>query len=243
MREFNIRFFHYSSNSILISWPDLISIEISNDIDSLIKHLKVDKNILELIKGYNSLLVQYKNDISDFNLSCNFLKKIYNELDRVELEKKLIWEIPVCYEMNFAKDINFYSKKISLSHEQIINLHSSKTYFLHMYGFLPGFMYLGGLDKKLAISRKTIPDRKILKGSVAVGGNQTGIYPSQSPGGWYVIGNSPINLFKLIDDNSPVEIPVGSYVKFISVSSTEYYDIKDEVDNNKYQLVKKKYND
>ncbi len=183
--------------------------------------------------------MQYRNDIADFDLSCDSLNKTYNESLKQNSEKKIIWEIPVCYEGDFAKDIKVYSEKVLLSREQVINLHSSNIYYLHMYGFIPGFMYLGGLNKKLSISRKKIPDRKILKGSVAIGGGQTGVYPADSPGGWYVIGNTPINLFNLNNNSSPVNIPVGDYVQFKSISSVEYYDIKKKVEKDKYQFVKK----
>jgi len=239
MKKFKIDFFHYSSSSILLSWPNIISIEISNDIHNFIKHISNEKNILEIIKGYSSVLVQYRNDIADFDLSCDSLNKTYNESLKQNSEKKIIWEIPVCYESDFAKDIKVYSEKVLLSREQVINLHSSNIYYLHMYGFIPGFMYLGGLNKKLSITRKKIPDRKILKGSVAIGGGQTGVYPADSPGGWYVIGNTPINLFNLNNNSSPVNIPVGDYVQFKSISSVEYYDIKKKVEKDKYQFVKK----
>lgn len=239
MKKFKIDFFHYNSSSILLSWPNIISIEISNDIHNFTKHIRNEKNILEIIKGYSSVLVQYRNDIEDFNLSCDSLNKKYNESLKQNSEKKIIWEIPVCYESDFAKDIKVYSEKVLLSREQVINLHSSNIYYLHMYGFIPGFMYLGGLNKKLSITRKKIPDRKILKGSVAIGGSQTGVYPADSPGGWYVIGNTPINLFNLNNNSSPVNIPVGDYVQFKSISSVEYYDIKKKVEKDKYQFVKK----
>ena len=135
-----------------------------------------------------------------------------------------------------------YSKEISLTKNEIVQLHSSKTYYLHMYGFLPGFMYLGGLDSKLQISRKTIPSRRVLKGSVAVGGSQTGIYPSDSPGGWYVIGNTPINLFDASNLNQPVAIPESNYVKFTPVSIEEYELIKDEVEKSEYKFIKREFN-
>ena len=132
--------------------------------------------------------------------------------------------------------------KISLSKEEIIQIHSSKIYYIHMYGFLPGFMYLGGLDSKLQISRKTIPSRRVLKGSVAVGGSQTGIYPSNSPGGWYVIGNTPINLFDASNLNQPVAFPDSNYVKFSPVSIKEYELIKDEVEKSEYKFIIREFN-
>ena len=105
-----------------------------------------------------------------------------------------------------------------MSKNEIVSLHSNKTYYLHMYGFIPGFMYLGGLDKKLFIQRKDKPSRNILKGSVAIGGSHTGVYPSNSPGGWYVIGNSPLNFFDIGKKDSPIS---ESEFKKIEVLSKE----------------------
>ena len=243
MKKFKIDFFHYSSSSILLSWPNIISIEISNDIHNFIKHIRNEKNILEIIKGYSSVLVQYRNDIVDFDLSCDSLNKTYNESLKQNSEKKIIWEIPVCYESDFAKDIKVYSEKVLLSHEQVVNLHSSNIYYLHMYGFIPGFMYLGGLNKKLSITRKKIPDRKILKGSVAIGGGQTGVYPADSPGGWYVIGNSPLNFFDIEKKESPVIVPAGDYVKFLPISESEFKKIEVLSKEGKYTPNKTFYND
>ena len=84
-----------------------------------------------------------------------------------------------------------------------------------MYGFIPGFMYLGGLNKKLSITRKKIPDRKILKGSVAIGGGQTGVYPADSPGGWHIIGHTNFSLFDW-QNNPPCAIAPGDTLQFIS---------------------------
>ena len=130
-----------------------------------------------------------------------------------------------------------------LPKEEIIQIHSSKIYYIHMYGFLPGFMYLGGLDSKLFLKRKNIPSRRVLKGSVAIGGTQTGIYPSNSPGGWYVIGNTPLNLFNTSNSTKPVIIPDANYIKFIPVSAEEHSFIEYSVNNLKYKLQKKDYND
>ena len=112
-----------------------------------------------------------------------------------------------------------------------------------MYGFLPGFMYLGGLDKRLFISRKSTPGRRILKGSVAIGGAQTGIYPSDSPGGWYVIGKTPINLFNTSNFNQPVIVPVANYIKFRSISFDEFILIENSIKNSEFKIKKTKYND
>ena len=242
MRKYKINFFHYSQNSILVNWPQTISTEISTDINTLCKALYNDENIIEFRKGYCSLLIQFNSENISYNHFRVYLINIYKNLKEINIVKPLVWEIPVCYDNIFSSDMNEYSKKISLTKDEIIQLHSSKTYYLHMYGFLPGFMYLGGLDSKLQISRKTIPSRRVLKGSVAVGGSQTGIYPSNSPGGWYVIGNTPINLFDASNLNQPVAFPDSNYVKFSPVSIKEYELIKDEVEKYEYKLIIREFN-
>jgi len=242
MRKYKINFFHYSQNSILVNWPQTISTEISTDINTLCKALYNDENIIEFRKGYCSLLIQFNSENISYNHFRVYLINIYKNLKEINIVKPLVWEIPVCYDNIFSSDMNEYSKKISLSKDEIIQLHSSKTYYLHMYGFLPGFMYLGGLDSKLQISRKTIPSRRVLKGSVAVGGSQTGIYPSNSPGGWYVIGNTPINLFDASNLNQPVAFPDSNYVKFSPVSIKEYELIKDEVEKSEYKFIIREFN-
>ena len=236
MRKYKINFFHYSQNSILVNWPQSISTEISTDINTFCKALCNDENIIEFRKGYCSLLIQFNSENISYNHFRVYLINIYKNLKEINIVKPSVWEIPVCYDNIFSFDMNEYSNKISLTKDEIIQLHSSKTYYLHMYGFLPGFMYLGGLDSKLQISRKTIPSRRVLKGSVAVGGSQTGIYPSNSPGGWYVIGNTPINLFDASNLNQPVAFPDSNYVKFSPVSIKEYELIKDEVDKSEYKF-------
>ena len=242
MRKYKINFFHYSQNSILVNWPQSISIEISTDINTLCKALYNDENIIELRKGYCSLLIQFSSENISYNHFRVYLINIYKNLKEINIVEPSVWVIPVCYDNCFSFDMKEYSKKISLTKDEIIQLHSSKTYYLHMYGFLPGFMYLGGLDSKLQIPRKTIPNRRVLKGSVAVGGSQTGIYPSDSPGGWYVIGNTPINLFDASNLNQPVAIPDSNYVKFTPVSIEEYELIKDEVEKSEYKFIKREFN-
>ena len=242
MRKYKINFFHYSQNSILVNWPQSISTEISTDINTFCKALYDDENIIEFRKGYCSLLIQFNSENISYNHFRVYLINIYKNLKEINIVKPLVWDIPVCYDNIFSSDMNEYSKKISLTKDEIIQLHSSKTYYLHMYGFLPGFMYLGGLDSKLQISRKTIPSRRVLKGSVAVGGSQTGIYPSNSPGGWYVIGNTPINLFDASNLNQPVAFPDSNYVKFSPVSIKEYELIKDEVEKSEYKFIIREFN-
>ena len=243
MQKFKINFFRYSLDSILVNWPAKISIEISTQLNSFSNAILKNPNILELRKGYCSLLIIFKTEIGNYEEICNSLLEIHKKLKSIHPVKKSVWEIPVCYEKEFSSDLDDYSNKISLSRDEIIKIHSSKIYYLHMYGFLPGFMYLGGLDNRLFISRKSTPSRRILKGSVAIGGAQTGIYPSDSPGGWYVIGKTPVNLFNASNFKQPVIIPVANYIKFRPISLDEFIFIENSIKNLEFKIKKTEYND
>ena len=227
-----------------MEWPTIIDDQILKNI--LLYKSELDKKFRDskiyIKTSYNSLLVTYPKKIEKSSKVLE-LKNIYIKIKKISNRNFNRWEIPVCYDDSYAIDLDEYSKKISMSKNEIVSLHSNKTYYLHMYGFIPGFMYLGGLDKKLFIQRKDKPSRNILKGSVAIGGSQTGIYPSNSPGGWYVIGNSPLNFFDIGKKESPVIVPAGDYVKFLPISESEFKKIEVLSKEGKYSPNKTFYND
>ncbi|MEM1003631.1 MAG: carboxyltransferase domain-containing protein, partial [Bacteroidota bacterium] len=117
----------------------------------------------------------------------------------------------------------------------LVNLHSGKDYPIYFFGFLPGFFYLGGLDKRLFCARKTSPRKLVPKGSVGIGGEQTGIYPHDSPGGWQIIGRTPVNLFN-VKTVPPVFAEIGDLIRFIPVDLKEFKRI--EYQKNDCQIKK-----
>ena len=141
----------------------------------------------------------------------------------------------MCYDDVFGIDLDELSEEFNLSKSEIIELHSRSNYTVFFVGFLPGFLYLGGLDERLHFPRKKTPRLKVLKGAVAVGGKQTGIYPNESPGGWNIIGNSPINFFD-VNKEVPCFAQSGDKISFYRVSKEEYDDIKALVEAGVYQL-------
>tara|TARA_B100001094_G_scaffold252208_1_gene250179 strand:+ start:182 stop:913 length:732 start_codon:yes stop_codon:yes gene_type:complete len=243
MESYKIQFSRIGSNSLIVNWPQDISVEISENINQFVDDIKDSLFLKEVRVGYCSVLILYKSDEINYEDLCKILYKYYLGLADSISVKKYVWEIPVCYEDDYAIDLDEYSEKISISKQEIISLHSKKIYYLHMYGFIPGFMYLGGLDKKLFIQRKDKPSRNILKGSVAIGGSQTGVYPCNSPGGWYVIGNSPLNFFDLKKKHNPVIVPAGDYVKFLPITKLEFKKIEVSLKEGKYIPNKRFYND
>jgi inhibitor of KinA len=137
-----------------------------------------------------------------------------------------IIRLPVCYEAGFGPDQEYLAREKGLTREDIIALHTSTAYQVFMIGFLPGFPYLGKVDPRLEIARKQRPVQ-VAAGGVGIAGNQTGIYPLNSPGGWQIIGRTPLKLF---DPHAevPVRLKVGDWVQFFSVSREEYHELADE---------------
>ncbi|HSI78933.1 MAG TPA: carboxyltransferase domain-containing protein, partial [Lunatimonas sp.] len=135
------------------------------------------------------------------------------------------WYIPVCYSSDVAKDILPLSSSKQIPVEELVNEHSQREYVLFFYGFLPGFMYLGGLSERLYSPRKAVPDPLIQAGSVAIGGQQTGIYPMDSPGGWHVIGRTPYRLFDSLENKMPPFLP-GDRIRFSPISLKAYHTLK-----------------
>lgn len=148
------------------------------------------------------------------------------ELPPLPLSQR-IWEIPVCYSPEFGTDLFSLAQQKNTTEAELIQLHSQALYRIHFFGFLPGFFYLNGLDPRLHTARKSIPAARVPKGSVAIGGSQTGIYPKESPGGWHLLGQTPIALFDSLQD-PPVWGSTGDRVKFVPIDLSQFMDWKAE---------------
>ena len=240
-KKLAINYFQFSSKSILINWDHSISNHILFDVLSFMQAIKSsDKPILEVRNTYCSLLVTYNTTIDNIYNEIKSLNSIYLHKKKYNISEKKIWKIPVCYNEYFGKDLLNISKKTKLNVEEIIKLHYKNTYTVCFLGFLPGFLYLSNLNKELYFPRKSVPDLNIIKGSVGIGGSQTGVYPSNSPGGWNIIGNSPID-FIGSDFNDKISFAQpGDLIKFTPISqdhhsyilnNLESYKIESEVCN------------
>jgi len=184
-----------------------------------------------VVPAYSSINVYYdllsvKRQIPKDKLVYDHLKErveqlLLQPLPRDEKEERLI-EIPVCYEPEFATDINYVAAINKIPVEKVIALHVSKIYRVYMLGFLPGFSYLGEVDERIATARKPEPVT-VAPGSVGIAGKQTGIYSLSSPGGWQIIGRTPVKLFDAYADN-PVLLRPGDKVRFFSINRNEIKD-------------------
>ncbi len=201
--------------------------EINNihDIHSILSQ-NLEGLVLDYVKTPESLALY--NDPYKISVK-NLSKRVKSLLESDTLGKKerivKRWKIPVCYDDSFALDINDVSKKIKLSTKEIKSIHQKGIYKVNMIGFLPGFVYLSGLEKKLSIPRKKTPIKEIPEGSIAIANRQTGIYNVKSPGGWSVIGKTPSSLFNK-NLNPPIGLKEGDVVKFFEINIQEFNKLK-----------------
>ena len=172
------------------------------------------------------ILISFFSTLNLQNEDNLIIKKIENtEINYLKSNK--IWQIPVCYDIKYAVDLENLANDIQLSPSEIIDIHKSKVYDVLSMGFLPGFMYLGFTHEHLHCERKHTPSLDIKKGSIGVALNQTCIYPQDSPGGWHIIGISPIDFFDL-GSKTPCFAKPGDKIKFIEISSKQYQKMKKE---------------
>ena len=221
-------YFVFNERSILISYnypinSKLIS-NLSNTRKTIVTHL--NDCVTEVVQSINSLLI-----IFDINkISANDLIKDLKRIEDMEddlSESNKTWQIPVCYDLKYAIDLENLAKEKKLSTSEIINIHKSKVYDVLSMGFLPGFMYLGFTDKNLHCERKEAPSLDIKKGSIGIALNQTCIYPQDSPGGWQIIGISPLDFFDLKSKN-PCFAKPGDKIQFTEISNKQFQKMKKE---------------
>ncbi|WP_341215469.1 5-oxoprolinase subunit PxpB [uncultured Wocania sp.] len=241
---FNLVYKQYGERSILIEWPSVIDKEIL--FDALVFKDKILNSNIEFIvninHAYNSLLITYGKLIIDFQNQFSALKKIYNQKTTYTQPKFKQWNIPVCYDAVFGIDLETMALAKNSLKEDIIKRHSQAIYTVYFIGFLPGFLYLGGLDETLHFPRKETPRLKIEKGAVAIGGNQTGVYPNESPGGWNIIGNTPISFFDA-KKGKPCFAKSGDSIKFYPISLEKHHEIKALIDIGVYKIESEVIND
>ena len=233
--KFQLTYKLFGRSAILVEWPANISQDIIQDIIFFERQIKEIGPVLDTIIAYNSLLVRFPKNVTDQENIINKLKKIYKASSYLIKQDQFLWQIPVCYDVSFGIDLEEIACKKKCSVADIIKWHTEGDYLVYFLGFQPGFLYLGGLHQNLHIPRKSNPRVRVDKGSVGIGGSQTGIYPQNSSGGWNIIGKSPLNFFNMKASN-PCFAKPGDRIQFVSVDLHTFYQIEKEVANQKFRI-------
>lgn len=234
---YQCKIFPVSEDSILLSWPEKIC-PLQHEEIHTIKHTitsRLGKYIIESIASYNTLLIYYAIEKIPYQQFYTQLKHVLTLPAEVSehqaLNQNNIVEIPVYYGEEVAWDLAEVATRCQLSTADVVSLHSHETYRAYALGFTPGFCYLGALAKQLILSRKSTPRLTVPKGAVAIAESQTAIYPTSSPGGWHIIGQTPVSLYQASAEQFTPLISVGQRVKFIPITKTEF----ESLSNNAHQ--------
>lgn len=218
----NYKIFPLSDSAITIDFGNVIDEKINDIVMQLYQYCFKNAflGMKEAMPAYASLTIFYdvfqvRKNYNSFESAYafveNFLIKSYENLGEAENYVKRIIEIPVIYD---GEDLSYVADYHQISEEQVIELHTTPTYRVYMMGFLPGFAYMGGLDAPIATPRRATPRTKVPAGSVGIAGNQTGIYPSESPGGWQLIGRTELELYT--PNSAEITLlKAGDLVKFV----------------------------
>ena len=218
----------FAEGAVLIQFKQKISVGINSTLVALSRALENHPIIQYVVPSYCSLLVGFKGT----QVSLKQIKKlIRTEYKSLADDQRLVgkrWRLPVCYDAPFALDMPDVCRLTGLSKKSIIKYHAERSYHVFGVGFLPGFPYLGKLSKPLLCPRRQEPRLNVLKGAVGIAGRQTGIYPADSPGGWQIIGATPIPIFRP-QMEEPFLLQPGDQVAFHSISEEAFGQIEAQI--------------
>lgn len=210
----------YGDQAILIEWPDAVEEAILYDILQFKNHLKSDClefGNWELVPAYNSLTLIHREEEIEFNVWKRKLREWYDGKPESVIGRHYIWKLPVCYDLEYGIDLEEIAAVLSMTVQDLVAAHTGHIYTVYGIGFLPGFMYLGGLPLSLETPRKETPRLLVPQGSVGLAGRQTGIYPQDSPGGWNIIGKCPIPIFN-VKNPDPCFVSIGDKIQFYTIT-------------------------
>jgi inhibitor of KinA len=228
----------FGLHAVLVNWAPAIRPEVHKTVmefDQFVTQ-QFSEDIIETVFAFHSLAIYLHETIS----AKEFILKLKDTTnDQKEIHKKVnhLIRIPVCYDLEFGYDLAELANFHELSVKEVISLHTQPDYIVYFIGFLPGFPYLGGLDSQLVTPRKDSPRPYIEKGSVGIGGEQTGVYTLDSPGGWNIVGRSPIDLFSM-HKQLPAFLQSGDRVRFVSISKKKFNKILSAVEDGSFRLEK-----
>ena len=201
--------------------------EINSNVISYFKHLKKNKinGITNITPSYNKLIISFDLEVINFEKLKDKIKKI--NLESIEKEEKKIVNVPICIDGEFSLDLKRLSNKLKITEKQIINSFLSKEYFCYMTGFIAGMPFLGNIDSNIRLYRLETPRVKVPKGSIGITEQFCNIYTFESPGGWNIIGNTPMKIFDKFNESNPVKINPGDNVIFYQINKNEFLKLNE----------------
>lgn len=220
---YTLRILPLGDTALTVEFGNAIDPEINEQVRSLHELLAKGAigGVVESVPTYRSLLVYYRPEEILYDRIVPELQRLAASLEGIPRRPGETVEIPVLYGGEWGPDLGFVAVHTGLSADEVVRIHSAGRYRVYMLGFAPGFPYLGGMDKAIAAPRLETPRLEIPAGSVGIAGEQTGVYPLASPGGWRLIGRTPLRLYDSRREE-PVLLRVGQIIRFRSIDRAEY---------------------
>jgi len=231
--SFPYNIYNCGDHAVTVSFGNVIDINTNEKVMALFQQLNMlnIEGIKDIITAYTTLTLVYdlqKIKQQTQQTACSFIsEKIETAIKNMSVlqTNNTAIEIPVCYDKDFGIDLERVAQHTQISIHEIIQIHTSKTYDVYMLGFLPGFAYMGIVDERISAPRLITPRTNVAAGSVGIAGDQTGIYPLDSPGGWNILGRTPIQLFTA-GKEQPCLLQPGNTVKFIPITKAAFDQLK-----------------
>ena len=215
---------------------DAIDPEVNRRVHSLLRAVEGSElsGVVDLVPTYRSLLVEYDPLQASVDDLQRRLLELERDLDASALPGSKVVHLPTLYGYEYGPDLEDVARHAGLTVDEVVRIHSGTDYLVYMMGFTPGFPYLGGMSESLATPRLDTPRPSIAAGSVGIAGSQTGVYPVESPGGWRLIGRTPVSLFDP-QSQPPCPLGPGDYVRFVPLTGNEeYVQVTDQVSSGDY---------
>ena len=211
----------YGDTAMLINLEQIISPEVHSQVVKLKTVFEDVAGVISLIPAYASLTVVFDPAMATFSDLSDVAESVdLSEANIIEYQGRQI-EIPVCYEAEFALDLANLSVQTGRSAEEVVDVHSSTSFYVYMIGFMPGFAYMGDMPEEFSCHRRPVPRTRVPAGSVGLAGRQTAVYPFDSPGGWQIIGRTPLVMFEP-GKPEPGVLRGGDFVTFQRISKTQF---------------------
>lgn len=224
----NVRFLPCGDQAVTVEWGSTIDEHINRQVHAFARKVEALSHpaITEVVPTYRSATVHYRPEVFSYE-ELNQLLTPLAQGSAEEAEELPVVEIPVCYGGEYGPDLEEVAQHCSLTPEEVIARHTAPTYRIYMLGFTPGFPYLGGMDPSIAAPRRKEPRIQIPAGSVGIAGEQTGVYPIVSPGGWQLIGRTPLRLFDP-QREQPILLSAGAGIRFVPIDEETFRKMEEK---------------
>ena len=232
----NVRFLVSGDTAVVAEFGDRVDRQLSAHVLQLAARVDASgiAGVYETVPTYRSLMVLHDPLTIDTAALIAKLRTLLDSPGTGAVQTRL-WRIPACYERKHAPDLEEVAARTRLTEEDVVSLHSGTVFHVYMVGFVPGFPYMGDLPAALELPRRVDPRVKVPAGSIAIAARQTAVYPLESPGGWHLIGSTPVRLFD-VRSSRPALLAPGDKVRFDPITASEFEDIRSAVEADAYAV-------